>query len=104
LGGTPPGSRAYSRISLHGRPRRLVRAERTLRLAAKAALGDEIVYAVLRRHQIIKASLVEQVELGCKHPPNACLSRRCELVVAPPAIRGVIGADGAPLPRSPPAG
>ena len=53
---------------LHGEAlTRLVRALKTdpAALAAmKRSLSDEIVYAVLRKHEIIKASLAERVELA----------------------------------------
>mgnify|MGYP003561969164 FL=1 len=105
---TPRGAvEAYSRAieALHGEAlRRLVRALKTdpAALAAmKAALGDEIVYAVLRRHQIIKASLVERVELALQtiRPMLASHGGDVELVkVAPPAIevRFIGACDGCP--------
>ena len=105
---TPRGAvEAYSRAieALHGEAlRRLVRALKTdpAALAAmKAALGDEIIYAVLRRHQIIKASLVERVELALQtiRPMLASHGGDVELVkVAPPAIevRFIGACDGCP--------
>ena len=105
---TPRGAvEAYLRAieALHGEAlRRLVRALKTdpAALAAmKAALGDEIVYAVLRRHAIIKASLVERVELALQtiRPMLASHGGDVELVkVAPPAIevRFIGACDGCP--------
>jgi Fe-S cluster biogenesis protein NfuA/nitrite reductase/ring-hydroxylating ferredoxin subunit len=86
---------AYRRAieALHGEAlRRLVRALKTDAAALeamKAALGDEIVYAVLRRHGIIKAGLGERVEtaLAGIRPMLATHGGDVELVkIAPPAI------------------
>jgi nitrite reductase/ring-hydroxylating ferredoxin subunit/Fe-S cluster biogenesis protein NfuA len=90
---------------LHGEAlTRLVRALKTdpAALAAmKRALSDEIVYAVLRRHEIIKASLAERVELALAsiRPMLASHGGDVELVkVAPPQIevRFVGACDGCP--------
>ncbi len=72
--------------------RRLVRALKSdpAALAAmKEAAGDEVVYAVLRRHNIIKQSLNERVEAALEgiRPMLASHGGNVELVkVAPPAI------------------
>jgi Fe-S cluster biogenesis protein NfuA/nitrite reductase/ring-hydroxylating ferredoxin subunit len=55
----------------------------------KGALGDEVIYAVLRRHGIIKAGLGERVEtaLAGIRPMLASHGGDVELVkIAPPAI------------------
>jgi nitrite reductase/ring-hydroxylating ferredoxin subunit/Fe-S cluster biogenesis protein NfuA len=93
---TPRGAvEAYRRAieALHGEAlTRLVRALKSdpAALAAmKGAIGDEIVYAVLRRHGIIKASLAERVELALAsvRPMLASHGGDVELVtVAPPKI------------------
>jgi Fe-S cluster biogenesis protein NfuA/nitrite reductase/ring-hydroxylating ferredoxin subunit len=105
---TPRGAvEAYARAieALHGEAmRRLVRALKTdaAALAAmKAALSDEVVYAVLRRHEIIRASLAERVERALQgiRPMLASHGGDVELVkVAPPAIevRFVGACDGCP--------
>ena len=67
----------------------------------KRALSDEIVYAVLRRHEIIKPSLAERVELALDsiRPMLASHGGDVELVkVAPPQIevRFVGACDGCP--------
>lgn len=79
--------------SLNGEAlRRLIRALKTepAALAAmKSALADEIVYAVLRRHDIIKASLNERVEQALEgvRPMLASHGGDVELVkVNPPAV------------------
>lgn len=57
--------------------------------AMKAAVGDEVVYAVMRRHGVIKASLTERVETALEgiRPMLASHGGDVELVnVAPPAI------------------
>jgi Fe-S cluster biogenesis protein NfuA/nitrite reductase/ring-hydroxylating ferredoxin subunit len=79
--------------ALHGEAlRRLVSALKSdpAALAAiKAAVADEIVYAVLRRHGIIRASLGERVEtaLAGIRPMLASHGGDVELVkIAPPAI------------------
>jgi Fe-S cluster biogenesis protein NfuA/nitrite reductase/ring-hydroxylating ferredoxin subunit len=86
---------AYRRSieALHGEAlRRLVRALKTdpaAFAAMKAALADEIVYAVLRRHGIIRASLGERIEaaLAGIRPMLASHGGDVELVkIAPPAI------------------
>jgi Fe-S cluster biogenesis protein NfuA/nitrite reductase/ring-hydroxylating ferredoxin subunit len=98
---------AYRRAieALHGEAlRRLVRALKTdaAALAAmKAAVTDEVVYAVLRRHDILKASLSERVEaaLASVRPMLASHGGDVELVkVAPPAIevRFTGACDGCP--------
>lgn len=78
---------------LHGEAlRRLVRALKTdanALAAMKHAVADEVVYAVLRRHEILKASLSEQVEaaLASIRPMLASHGGDVELIkVAPPAI------------------
>ena len=79
--------------ALHGEAlRRLVGALRSDAAAASAmkqAAADETVYAVLRRHQIIKPSVAERVEnaLAGVRPMLASHGGDIELVrVAPPAI------------------
>ena len=84
--------------------RRLVRAlknDPAAFAAMKNALGDEIVYAVLRRHGVIKASLNERVEqaLESVRPMLASHGGNVELVkIVPPGIDvRVTGAcDGCP--------
>ena len=72
--------------------RRLVaelRAEPGAADAVKRAAADEIVYAVLRRHRIIKPSLGERVEtaLAEVRPMLAAHGGDVELVsIAPPAV------------------
>ena len=83
---------------------RLVRAlkEDPAALAAmKRAIGDEIVYAVLRRHGVLKASLPERVEVALAgiRPMLASHGGDVELIrVAPPAIevRFLGACDGCP--------
>jgi Fe-S cluster biogenesis protein NfuA/nitrite reductase/ring-hydroxylating ferredoxin subunit len=86
---------AYRRAieALHGEAlRRLVRILKTDAAAfesLKGALGDEVVYAVLRRHGVIKAGLGERVEtaLAGIRPMLASHGGDVELVkIAPPAI------------------
>jgi Fe-S cluster biogenesis protein NfuA/nitrite reductase/ring-hydroxylating ferredoxin subunit len=86
---------AYRRAieALHGEAlRRLIRVLKTdpaAFAAMKAAVADEIVYAVLRRHGIIRASLGERVEtaLAGIRPMLASHGGDVELVeIAPPAI------------------
>jgi nitrite reductase/ring-hydroxylating ferredoxin subunit/Fe-S cluster biogenesis protein NfuA len=79
--------------ALHGEAiRRLVRALKSDPAAAAAmrqAAGDEVVYAVLRRHNVIKPSIAERVEnaLAGVRPMLASHGGDVELVtVAPPAI------------------
>lgn len=88
-------AQAYRRAieALHGEAlRRLIRALKTdpaAFAAVKAAVADEIVYAVLRRHGIIRASLGERVEaaLTSIRPVLASHGGDVELVkIAPPAI------------------
>ncbi|WP_244500131.1 NifU family protein [Methyloceanibacter superfactus] len=67
----------------------------------KRAIGDEIVYAVLRRHGILKASLPERVEVALAgiRPMLASHGGDVELVkVAPPVIevRFLGACDGCP--------
>jgi Fe-S cluster biogenesis protein NfuA/nitrite reductase/ring-hydroxylating ferredoxin subunit len=98
---------AYRRAieALHGEAlTRLVRALKSdpAALAAmKGAVSDEIVYAVLRKHQIIKASLAERVEVALAgiRPMLASHGGDVELLkVAPPKIevRFVGACDGCP--------
>lgn len=91
--------------ALHGEAlTRLVRAlkdDPAALAAMKRAIGDEIVYAVLRRHGILKASLVERVEVALAgiRPMLASHGGDVELVkVAPPAIevRFLGACDGCP--------
>jgi Fe-S cluster biogenesis protein NfuA/nitrite reductase/ring-hydroxylating ferredoxin subunit len=86
---------AYRRAieALHGEAlRRLVRTLKTDPSALatmKQAVTDEVVYAVLRRHEILKASLSEQVEaaLARVRPMLAAHGGDVELIkVAPPTI------------------
>jgi nitrite reductase/ring-hydroxylating ferredoxin subunit/Fe-S cluster biogenesis protein NfuA len=105
---TPRGAvQAYRRAieALHGEAlRRLVRAvkgEPAALAAMKAAAADEVVYAVLRRHDILKPSLTERVEgaLASIRPMLAAHGGDVELVqVQPPAIevRFVGACDGCP--------
>jgi nitrite reductase/ring-hydroxylating ferredoxin subunit/Fe-S cluster biogenesis protein NfuA len=84
--------------------RRLVRAlknEPVAMAAMKQAVTDEVVYAVLRRHNILKPSLSERVEaaLDGVRPMLASHGGDVELVsVRPPAIevRFVGACDGCP--------
>jgi Fe-S cluster biogenesis protein NfuA/nitrite reductase/ring-hydroxylating ferredoxin subunit len=84
--------------------RRLIRALKTdpAALAAmKNALADEVVYAVLRRHEIVKASLNERVEaaLDGVRPMLASHGGDVELVkVRPPLVevRFIGACDGCP--------
>jgi len=84
--------------------RRLVRSLKTdpAALAAlKAALADEVVYAVLRRHDIVKPSLNERVEnaLQSVRPMLASHGGDVELVkVKPPQVevRFIGACDGCP--------
>ena len=72
--------------------RRLVaelRSDPAAREAVKRAAADEIVYAVLRRHAIIKPSLSERVEtaLASVRPMLASHGGDVELLsIAPPAV------------------
>lgn len=84
--------------------RRLVRAlkgEPAALAAMKSALADEVVYAVLRRHEILKPSLTERVEraLESVRPMLASHGGDVELIkVEPPAIdvRFTGACDGCP--------
>lgn len=84
--------------------RRLVRALKSdpAALAAmKSAVADDVVYAVLRRHDIVKASLNERVEAALEgvRPMLASHGGDVELVkVAPPSIevRFTGACDGCP--------
>jgi nitrite reductase/ring-hydroxylating ferredoxin subunit/Fe-S cluster biogenesis protein NfuA len=98
---------AYGRAieALHGEAiRRLVRAlkgEPAALAAMKTAATDEVIYAVLRRHDILKPSLTERVEnaLASIRPMLAAHGGDVELVqVKPPAIevRFVGACDGCP--------
>ena len=98
---------AYRRSieALHGEAlTRLVRALKSDPAALavmKGAVADEIVYAVLRRHQIIKASLAERVEVALAgiRPMLASHGGDVELLkVAPPKIevRFAGACDGCP--------
>jgi nitrite reductase/ring-hydroxylating ferredoxin subunit/Fe-S cluster biogenesis protein NfuA len=91
--------------TLHGEAlRRLVRAlkaDPAALAAMKNAVTDEVVYAVLRRHGILKPSLSEQVEaaLASVRPMLASHGGDVELVrVTPPAIevRFTGACDGCP--------
>lgn len=91
--------------SLHGEAmRRLVRAlknDPAALAAMKEAVADEVVYAVLRRHDIIKPSLNERVEAALEsvRPMLASHGGDVELVeIAPPAVQvRFLGAcDGCP--------
>ena len=98
---------AYARAieALHGEAlRRLVRALKTdpaARAAMKGALADEVIYAVLRKHQIIKASLSERVEgaLARVRPMLGSHGGDVELIrIDPPAVhvRFLGACDGCP--------
>ena len=84
--------------------RRLIRVLKTdpAALAAmKNAIADEVVYAVLRRHDIVKASLNERVELALEgiRPMLASHGGDVELVkVNPPLVevRFIGACDGCP--------
>jgi Fe-S cluster biogenesis protein NfuA/nitrite reductase/ring-hydroxylating ferredoxin subunit len=84
--------------------RRLIRALKTdpAALAAmKNAVADEVVYAVLRRHDIVKASLNERVEAALEgvRPMLASHGGDVELVkVKPPSVefRFIGACDGCP--------
>ncbi len=69
--------------------------------ALREAVSDEVIYAVLRRHQILKPSLTERVEgaLASVRPMLASHSGDVELVsIEPPAIsvRFLGSCDGCP--------
>jgi nitrite reductase/ring-hydroxylating ferredoxin subunit/Fe-S cluster biogenesis protein NfuA len=84
--------------------RRLVRAlkgDAAALAAMKSAVSDEIVYAVLRRHDIVKPSLNERVEnaLNGVRPMLASHGGDVELIkIAPPSIdvRFTGSCDGCP--------
>ena len=98
---------AYSKAieALHGEAlRRLIRALKTDPAALavlKGALSDEVVYAVLRKHQIVKASLSERVEAALTRvrPMLGSHGGDVELVkIDPPAVhvRFTGACDGCP--------
>lgn len=105
---TPRGAaRAYGRAieALHGEAlRRLIAAlkrDPAALAAMKTAVTDEVVYSVLRRHGIVKASLTERVETALEsiRPMLASHGGDVELVsVTPPAIevRFTGACDGCP--------
>ena len=84
--------------------RRLVRAlknDPAALAAMKSAVADEVVYAVLRRHEIVKPSLAERIEkaLESVRPMLASHGGDVELIkVTPPAIelRFTGACDGCP--------
>lgn len=84
--------------------RRLIRALKTdpaVLAAMKNAMADEVVYAVLRRHDIVKASLNERVETALEgvRPMLASHGGDVELVkVKPPSVevRFIGACDGCP--------
>ena len=91
--------------ALHGEAlRRLIgalKADPAALAAMKLAAGDEVVYAVLRRHNILKASIAERVEMALNsvRPMLASHGGDVELVgIAPPAIevRFTGACDGCP--------
>ena len=98
---------AYRRSieALHGEAlRRLVKALKSspeALVAMKAAVTDDVVYAVLRRHGIVKPSLTERVETALEsiRPMLASHGGDVELVaIAPPAlqVRFLGACDGCP--------
>ena len=98
---------AYRRAieDLHGEAlRRLVRALKAspeALAAMKAAVSDEVVYTVMRRHDIIKPSLTERVEAALEsiRPMLASHGGDVELVkIDPPAlqVRFTGSCDGCP--------
>lgn len=105
---TPRGAvEAYRRAieELHGEAlRRLIRslkAEPAALAAMKKAVADEVIYAVLRHHDIVRPSLNERVELALEgvRPMLASHGGDVELVkVAPPSIevRFIGSCDGCP--------
>jgi nitrite reductase/ring-hydroxylating ferredoxin subunit/Fe-S cluster biogenesis protein NfuA len=84
--------------------RRLIaalKADPAARVAIKAAASDEFVYAVLRRHNLIKPAIAERVEtaLASVRPLLASHGGDVELIsIAPPAIevRFTGACDGCP--------
>lgn len=84
--------------------RRLIRAVKSvpgIEAALREAAADEVVYAVLRRHGILKASVQERVEAALEgiRPTLASHGGDVELVaVAPPAaeVRFLGACDGCP--------
>lgn len=105
---TPRGAaRAYGRAieALHSEAlRRLIvalRRDPAALTAMKSAVTDDVVYAVLRRHGLIKPSLTERVEAALEsiRPMLASHGGGVELVsVSPPAIevRFTGSCDGCP--------
>lgn len=92
---TPRGAVAYGRAleAINAEAfRRLVKAlkaDAAALAAMKGAVADEVIYAVLRRHDIVKASLSERVETALEgvRPMLASHGGDVELVkVAPPTI------------------
>ncbi len=91
--------------ALHGEAlRRLVRSlkgEPAALRAMKDALEDEVIYAVLRKHQIVRASLVERVEAALTgvRPMLASHGGDVELIkIDPPSVqvRFTGACDGCP--------
>ena len=100
---------AYRRSieALHGEAlRRLVKALKSspeALVAMKAAVTDDVVYAVLRRHGIVKPSLTERVETALEsiRPMLASHGGDVELVaIAPPALQVRFTNSGHQLARS----
>jgi Fe-S cluster biogenesis protein NfuA/nitrite reductase/ring-hydroxylating ferredoxin subunit len=98
---------AYSRAieELHGEAlRRLIKALKSspaAMTALKGALADEVVYAVLRKHGIIKAGLPERIEtaLNSVRPMLASHGGDVDLIkIEPPAVyvRFTGACDGCP--------
>ena len=98
---------AYRRAieELHGEAlRRLIRSlkgEPAALVAMKEAVADEVVYAVLRHHDIVRASLNERVEAALEgvRPMLASHGGNVELVkIVPPTIevRFIGSCDGCP--------
>jgi Fe-S cluster biogenesis protein NfuA/nitrite reductase/ring-hydroxylating ferredoxin subunit len=99
--------RAYAGAieALHGEAlKRLVKALKSspaALTAMKGALADEVVYAVLRKHQIIKAGLAERIELALSRvrPMLASHGGDVDLVkIEPPSVhvRFTGACDGCP--------
>lgn len=79
--------------ALHGEAlRRLVRAlkgDAAARMAMQGAVADEVIYAVLRHHQILRPSLTERVEAALQaiRPTLAAHGGDAELVsIEPPKV------------------
>jgi nitrite reductase/ring-hydroxylating ferredoxin subunit/Fe-S cluster biogenesis protein NfuA len=100
-------AQAYGRAieALHGEAlRRLVRAlkaDPAALAAMKSVASDEVVYAVLRRHEILRASLDERVEAALEsiRPMLASHNGNVELVaIEPPSVtvRFTGSCDGCP--------